>query len=191
VSKNWLLSFCVAVIVIATSLFFFVFIHHQRQQSHLYVGVSGGNASVRMNHYDLGETPIKDATLPPGWYDFTLKTDYYNFTLPLRLSPQTATVADWQLATDLSGSSGVFYELTPIHADQSLLTVVTMPEKAQLSLDGTNPEQPDISPLIEKEMTTGVHTLHVSLPGYESRDIPLTLTPGYELKVTVKLAQSE
>jgi len=188
-SKNWLLALLTTAVLIGSGLFFAVHLYRLRHQAHFFVGVSGGNASVSLGSFDLGTAPIKDVTLPPGWYEFKLTTDYYTYQLPVRLTQATATVIDWQVATDLEHSHGIIYELLPAPTTNALLTVATTPDKAQVIID--EQDQTFFSPIITQAFTPGAHTLQLTIPGYETQTIPFSLTPGYELKLTVKLAQDE
>ncbi|MBQ6450200.1 PEGA domain-containing protein [bacterium] len=188
-AKNWLAAFITVCTIVFSSIFFVLYFNHQLSTAHFYVGVSGGNANVSMSQYNLGATPIKDINLPPGWYQFNLDTDYYHYDLPIRLSPKTATIIDWQTSTSLEKSSGVIYELTPLTTRDSLLTVVTIPDKTQLIIDESS-RSASFAPLVEENLSDGHHQLQVTLPGYQTLTVPMKLTPGYELKLTVKLAQS-
>ncbi len=187
--KNWILAFITAVLVLGTGIACAAYLYQIRHQGHFYVGVAGGSATVSLGQHDLGATPIKNATLPPGWYEFSLHTDYYTYNLPLRLTQGTATIVDWQVATTLEHSHGIIYELLPAPTKNALLTVTTTPEKAQIDIDST--DETLFSPIVTKSLTPGLHTLQLSLPGHESQTIPFTATPGYELKISVKLAQDE
>lgn len=188
--KNWLLALFTTITIIGAGLFFAIHFYSKKHQAHFYVGVSGGNANVQMNNLNLGIAPIKNATMAPDWYEFTLHTDYYDYSLPLRLTPQTATVVDWQVATTLESSSGIFYELLPTGQSDALLTLTTIPDKAQVYLDDDTLTE-SFTPLVTKKLSPGQHTLTLSLPGFQTQTLPCKLNPGYELKLTVKLAQDE
>ena len=155
-------------------------------QGHFYLAAQGGNATVRLSSFYLGDAPIKDYKLPPGWYQLHLRTDYYDYTVPIRLVAKTATIVDWHLGDSLAHSSGIIYELIPAPKNSTLLTVTTSPEKALITVDQGEAVS---APIIEQALTPGDHQLQIVLPGFQTLIVPFTLTPGYQLKLTVKLAQ--
>jgi hypothetical protein len=163
------------------------YLGEKKSTSHVYVGASGGNVEVMLGKNELGMAPIKDYLIASGWYELQLKTDDYTYSIPLRLTPRTATVVDWQVSNTIAKSAGVFYELTPIRGEEVELNVTSVPERAALSVD--DEEEVVFSPTQIEKLEPGKHTLRASLPGYRSQEIPFMLTPGYQLKLTIKLGQ--
>ena len=175
------------------SVLFYFTLQENRQLAHFYFTNTGGHATITLGSYRLGAAPIRDYTLPTGWYDLTIATDYYTYTLPLRLSSQTATVVDWQVSHSLDTSSGVIYELIPTGDDTHPLSIVTTPDRAAITIDhqSTSSTTPVYSPVELDTLSAGEHTINLNLPGHLALQVPVILTPGYKLKLTVKLAANQ
>jgi Flp pilus assembly protein TadG len=177
------LLFCLSIIGVMLGYFW----GEQVNRAHLVVGTSGGNVQVYLDQHHLGLAPIKDYLTPSGAYDLTLVTDYYNYTTPIQMYPQTVTVVDWTTSDGIAKTSGVIYELSPRLDKQTALKVTSLPDRAAFSVDEA--ETTFFTPIEIADLEPTTHQLQVTLPGYKTQTIPFTLTAGYTLKLTVKLGQ--
>lgn len=180
------LAICGGTIVFGAQLY------QQRRLAHLYVSVSGSQAEIYLDEQKLGIAPIKDWTTQAGFHQLKIITDNYTYSTPLRLSPRTATIVDWQTASTIEQSSGLIYELIPLANPQeqkNKLTLQTIPDRALLAL--SHSKQTEFTPYQTDQLLIGNYQAELSLPGYQNLSFPFTLTNGYQLKVTAKLAQVE
>lgn len=83
-------------------------------------------------------------------------------------------------------SSGVVVSFEKTNRTVSYVTVVSIPDNAQITIDGKvygyTPIRVNVPP--------GDHTLLVSLPGYLDKQLPIRVYKGYKLTASVKLAKS-
>ena len=191
-SKKQLLVASVGLLLIGflTGLFGVLTIEKQRTQGHFYFGSLGGNAHVYLGAYDIGTSPIENYTLPPGWYEMKIETDFYTTTMPVRLTAGTATVVDWQVTDTLAKSSGLIYELLPLAGPETQLEIASIPDQTLVVIDEDQTSN-NFTPWHTANLAPGKHTVTLTLPGYQSLSKPFTLTQSYRLKLTARLAQDQ
>ena len=189
-SKNVIIALLTAFIFTIVAVVGGNYLYETRHQGHFYFSSSGGNTSVQLGSAVLGNSPIINHLASPGTYQLHLTTDNYTTTLPVRLSSQTATVVDWQVGPTLETSSGITYELTPVNTNNSPLEIDTQPRGAIIDLDYTASNN-RFSPWHSDQLAPGGHTVTISMPGYASLNIPITLEKDYQLTLHVKLAQKQ
>jgi hypothetical protein len=161
----------------------------KKNEARFYLGCEGGNAQIFLGEKNLGPAPIKNYLLPSGWYELTIVTDYYRYSTPIQLSPQTATIVDWKISHTIDKSSGVIYELLPQKYRHPSLKITSVPDRAVINFAGDDTSV--FSPFQTDTLPPGNHSLTISLPGYHEQQLPFTLTNGYLLQLTVKLAPSD
>jgi hypothetical protein len=181
----WLAAilFCLTVLGVTLGYFW----GERKNQAHLLVGASGGNVQVYLGQQNLGLAPVKDYLTPSGAYDLTLVTDYYTYTTPVQMYPGTVTVVDWTTSDSITKTSGVLYELIPRNDQATALDVISIPDRAAFKIDEATTTF--FTPMEIADLPVGNHQLQATLPGYKSQAIPFTLTPGFTLKLTIKLGQ--
>ena len=189
-SKNIIIVFASLAIAAISGFFVWEYFRQEDNLGHFYLNVTGGNAHVWLDSYDLGETPIKDWTLPTGYYQLTLQTDYYTYQQEISLSSGTATIIDWTLAESLAQSSGIIYEQTPLDYQTARLIINSVPSKALVNIDNQD-KAPSQTPYQTSTLAPGEHWFTLQLPSYQDLVVPVTLTTGFELKVTGILAQDQ
>lgn len=180
-----------AIIVSVITIIFGQKLYRQRRLAHLYVNVSGSQAEIFLDEQKLGLAPIKDWSANTGFYQLKIVTDNYTYNTSIRLSPRTATIVDWQTAGTVEQSSGIVYELIPAPEEQSQttqLTIQTIPDRALLAL--SHSRQTEFTPYQTDKLLLGNYQAELSLPGYNNLSFPFSLTNGYQLKITAKLAQA-
>lgn len=155
----------------------------------LIVNVAGGNANIYLNNQPLGAAPIKSYRVTAGFYQVSITTDNYTFTTPIRVSPHTATVIDWQLQPTVETSSGLIYELIAL-ADRkqgAQLSIKSIPDRAIVTVSGQ--ENRYFAPFVLENLDTIAPQIKFELAGYKALTAAPTLTDGYQLVITAKLAQ--
>ncbi len=185
--KTWWF-FLIIFLLACGSVLFWQFLQEKKSLAHFYLHCQGANATIYLDNQKIGMAPIKDHPLQAGFHQLELVTDHYTFTTPLSFAPNTATVVDWQANTTINTSSGLIYELTPDPTTPNgSLQVISLPDHALFVIDDS--PTPLIAPYQTSDLTSGSHQLTFSLPGFHDLVVPLTLTPNFKLKLTVKLAQ--
>jgi len=115
---------------------------------------SPNETSVVVNNAYKGKTPLRLEGLTPGIYNVTFsRFGYYPFSTPVKVEP--GSVSD-----------------VVIHLEQQTggLLINTSPAGAQVMIDGGDA---GITPFIITSLTTGNHTLNVSVAGYTSQELPV------------------
>lgn len=186
--KIWAITIITLLVSIA-GVFFWQQINYQHSLAHLYVNVEGSTTEIYLNEQKIGQAPIKDYQIISGFYQLKIVTDNYSYQTTLRLSPQTATIIDWQATTQVENSSGVIYELLKLdNQQQTQLLINTIPDRSVLTF--SHSRQTEFSPYQTDQIAAGNYQVALSLPGYDNLNFPFTITPGYQLKITAKLAQT-
>ncbi len=189
--KYYFFAVCSLILTLG-GVFFFHYIYNLRLLGHLYVNVSDTNATILLNDQEIGQTPLIDHQAPAGYYQLTIQTNAYSYTTTIRLSPQTATIIDWQAGQTAPESSGVIYELLPLPADSSDQTQVivnTIPDRALLTFSHHNSE--NFSPAQIPNLPPQEQNLTVSLPGYLPLTLEFTPQANYQLHLQVKLSPQD
>lgn len=183
--------FLIAVFFLScAAIIFYQALNHRRHLGHLYLNVQGSNATVTLNGIDLGAAPITDYQALAGFYDLSITTDHYTYTTTIRLTPQTATIVDWQSSSTLENSSGLIYELIPLaSSNDNQLLIQTLPDRALLALNTAR--QNEFTPFQSNQLNPGNYHALLSLPGYDNLNFSFTISNGYQLKITAKLAQTQ
>jgi hypothetical protein len=126
-------------------------------------------ASVTMEEKYLGKTPLTLSGLNPGTYTVTFSAFGYQ-----KFVTQIPVVA--------GGISDVTANLVP---DQGALAITSVPAGAGVQVDGGST---GITPVIAGNLTSGNHTVAVSLEGYQPWQQTVTLLPGQILPVAINLS---
>lgn len=174
------------------ALVFFQNFNYQRHLGHLYLNVANSNATVYLDSQELGTPPLIDYQTPAGFYQLKIVTPYYTYTTPLRLSPQTATIVDWQAGSSVEKSSGLIYELIPLDLaaakGENQVLIQTLPDRALLIF--ANSTEKNFTPYQSDQLINfQSETATLSLPGYINLNFNFTPVAGYQLKITAKLAK--
>lgn len=171
---------------------YFINPFQKQLQAGLQVVVYEAEASLFLDDQYLDKAPYINRTIRPGNYTLNITPDN-NELLPkdlsITLNPGTLTVVYWKPADTQEKSSGLIYELEPISDRQrGELQIISEPHEAIIYLGDRTQE---FAPHIFKDLEPGDHTAQISLPGYENHEQKFSISAGYKLKITVKLAQLE
>jgi hypothetical protein len=126
-------------------------------------------ASVMMGEKYLGKTQLTVSDLAPGNYDIVLSQFGYQ-----------------KFYTRVPVEAGRITEVTAtLVPDTGTLLITSVPAGANVLVDGS---YTGIAPLMAGNLTTGDHTIAVSLDGYISLQQTVTVIPGKTLPVTIGLS---
>lgn len=147
------------------------------------------SARIYLNGEDLGVTPLTKTDLKAGPY-----------TLKLVPEPSGASLAPYETSVDLlagdsvvinhvfaqaqSDSYGYTLELKKDPSGGTFFSLVTDPDKANLTLDGS---PKGYAPISKLEVTPGEHSLSLTSPGYKPQSFSVNTLEGYNLIVKAKL----
>ena len=146
-------------------------------------------ASVFLNGEQVGRTPFNDSRaagevvvrLVPDAGDQALSP--YETKLDLVEGIETAILYEFgQFAEE---SSGTIVSFEKESGNQTALSVITQPDSAQISLDGSIV---GFAPFKTTSVSEGAHVVEVSHPGYKSRNVSIQTRKGYNLTVSFTLA---
>ena len=103
------------------------------------------------------------------------------------ISPNILTAISRTLATTEAASAGEILTLEKdIDREKSSITVVSVPDKAVVKLDG---QPKGFAPVIVDSLAPGNYQVNVAAPGYEERTIEVNTFAGYKLLINIKLSQ--
>lgn len=148
------------------------------------------SSRVFLGGEDVGSTPYDNKALAPGTYTIRLVPEDSSLGFPphettLILGKGDAAVINHNFAGSGPDSSGYTLELKKDVSDKALISIVTDPDTANVTLDSV-PQ--GYSPLSKIETTPGNHSLLLSSPGYKSLEISVNTVTGHNLIVKAKLA---
>lgn len=170
----------------AVLLFLGVF---NEQQSGILVESDPG-ATVYINDIEVGKTPYETSResgeillrIKPDLIDGIALDDYET---KIDLVPGIRTIVKRVFRETEESSSGVVVSFDKLGGIESLITVVSVPDSAQVSIDG---KVYGYTPLRVK-IPAGDHTLVVSSDKYLEKSLPIRVYAGYKLTASVKLAK--
>ena len=148
-------------------------------------------ASVFIDGEQVGNSPFS-ATLKPK--EVTIKlVPQAQVPLPLyetkvRLVSGVKTVVRRVFRSTEETSYGEIISFEKIAGKEAVISIVTNPDAAQISLDG---KIVGFSPHKVAQVVPGEHQISLSANGYEVRNISVKAVKGYRLILIVKLARAE
>lgn len=178
----------ITLVGFAVLLFLGVF---KDQQSGILVE-SDPQATVFINEVEVGKTPY-EANRESGEVLLRIKPDPIegvvldDYETKIDLVPGIRTIVKRVFRETEESSSGVVVSFDKLGGIESLVTVVSVPDNAQVSIDG---KVYGYTPLRVK-IPAGDHTLLVSSDKYLEKSLPIRVYAGYKLTASVKLAKSD
>jgi hypothetical protein len=152
---------------------------------------SNQKAKVYIDDKELGNTPYQNETLSQGEYKIALKKEdqatssgEFSWQGFVRLNEGTLTVVNRELSDNRSASSG---ETITLDMGKGV-TIVSTPSVAEIKVDGKDMGR---TPISIPELEPGEHQFLISKANFLKRNIRATLVEGYNLTLTVDLAQDE
>lgn len=178
----------ITLVGFAVLLFLGVF---KDQQSGILVE-SDPQATVFINEVEVGKTPY-EANRESGEVLLRIKPDPIegvvldDYETKIDLVPGIRTIVKRVFRETEESSSGVVVSFDKLGGIESYVTVVSVPDNAQVSIDG---KVYGYTPLRVK-IPAGDHTLLVSSDKYLEKSLPIRVYAGYKLTASVKLAKSD
>lgn len=186
--RKWILI--AGIVLMAIGVLGFVFKDKIRpSQAGIHIETTP-QAIVYINNEEVGVTPY-DGVREAG-------------EVAIRLVPQSSekALAPWSTKLTLTSgiktaikrdfgetetnSSGEVLSFEKISGSSAALTIVSSPDAAQVSVDG---DIKGFTPLPIDTITDGNHTISVSQPGFNTREIQARAIAGYKLTIVALLSQ--
>lgn len=163
----------------------------QKQFSGLQVKMTDGTvAQVYLDGLHLGQTPLEKRSIRPGTYTFRLESNDSGkqpYETQIHLYPNTFTSVLWNFRVSEIGGAGDILELEPLASkDRAELSVITVPEGANISLDTTSY---GLSPVIVDSVAPGTYDLSIDAVAHVEKAIQVQIQPGSRLHVFSRLAK--
>lgn len=140
-------------------------------------------ATIFLDGKEVGKTPYEDKNLSIKEYQIKLDKEGMVWQGKVRLTPQTVTIINRDLAQDVASSSG---EILTLEKGRGM-TVVSNPADSEVEIDGKIMGKTPLAVNLE----IGEHTIVVSHPNYLKRSIRANLPNQFNLNISVDLALSE
>lgn len=157
------------------------------QKAGIYVD-SEPKATVYINGLEVGKTPF-ETDREPGEILVQIKPEvdqgsiYDDYETKVDLTPGVKTIIKRSFNESEDKSSGAIVSFEHAGATESLVTVVSIPDNSQVTVDdrvyGYTP--------IRISLSAGDHKLVVSSKGYLDKQLPIKVYRGYKLTASVKL----
>ena len=149
------------------------------------------SATVLINGVQMGRTPYRTKT-DPGEVVILLIPESFSVALApyetkVTLIPGVETVLRREFGELDEVSAGEIVSFEKIGKDETSLAVVTDPDLAQLTIDGTDRAY---TPHKTSSILPGEHTLVISADGYLDRVVRVKTQRGYKLTAFVKLGKT-
>jgi len=147
------------------------------------------SATVFIDGQQVGRTPY-ETTRKPGEIVIKLVPQALDealvpFETKVSLTSGIKTVIKREFGDSEETSSGEILSFEKIGGDVSSLAVVSVPNAAQIAIDGT---VRGFAPYKTSSITPGEHRLAVSAPGYSERALSIKTVEGFKLTAVIKLA---
>jgi hypothetical protein len=146
-------------------------------------------AAVYLDGVQVGRTPY-ETTREPGEVVVKLVPESLVellsfFETKVNLGSGIKTVVRREFGESEETSSGEVISFEKIKAGEISLAVISIPDSAQISLDG---QARDFAPY-KTEISSGSHQIAVSASGYQEKTVSVKTLAGYQLTAVVKLAK--
>ena len=145
---------------------------------------------VFINNKEVGVTPYEE-NRKPGEISirikpisgFNLVLDDYETKINLVSGIRTIIEREFRSSDDYT--SGAIVSFEKAKNNESLVTIISIPDGADVSVDG---QAYGFTP-IKINIPAGDHSLLISIDGYLSKELPIVVYKGYKLTAIVKLSK--
>lgn len=150
---------------------------------------SSPESSVILDGQQLGTTPQEIDRLAPGKHRLVLSPTggAASWETEIVLNEKLQTVVDRQFGPSDSESEDFVLWLEKTPSSQSQLSVVTIPDRAIVRLNG---QPKGFSPVTTSVSPAGTYEVTVSSAGYKEKKIPVLILDNHRLLITVQLARA-
>lgn len=191
VKKTKLVGIIILGLAFLIGLIFFVIGYFKPKVAGIFIETDPP-ANVFIDGEEVGRTPY-EVNRSPG--ELVIKLIPDSFQAPLtpyetkvNLIAGVQTVIRRVFADSEEGSAGEIISFERIAKEETSLTVVSIPDSAQLEIDGRDKA---FTPHKTSSILPGGHTLVLSSEGFQERIIEVKTHQGYKLTAIVKLAKSQ
>ncbi len=139
-------------------------------------------ASIFLDGKHIGKTPFSSDQLQSKEYQVKLTSGEATFAQKITLSEGTLTVINWELNNNFLAQSG---EVLSLEKDKKGLFVVSMPQEADLIVDGTAQGK---TPFLTTGIEDGDHKVSLAKVGFVQREFAIKTSKDYRLVAQVTLA---
>ena len=178
-------------LLLLIGLVFFMIGYLRPKVAGIYV-TTNPSATVFINSEQVGRTPYR-ATRDPD--EITVELIPESFQVPLApyetkvtLVAGVETVLQRDFGEIEETSAGEIISFEKVDKDETSLSVVTIPDQAQLLIDG---RERVFTPYKTSSLLPGEHALVISANGYKERVVEVKTHDGYKLTAIVKLAKEK
>lgn len=150
---------------------------------------SSPQSTVILDGQQLGTTPQEIDRLAPGKHRLILSPagGAVSWETEIVLNEKLQTVVDRQFGPSDSESEDFVLWLEKTPSSQSQLSVVTIPDRAIVRLNG---QPKGFSPVTTSIAPAGTYEVTVSSAGYKEKKIPVLILDNHRLLITVQLARA-
>lgn len=147
-------------------------------------------STIFLDTQHLGKTPYEDK-VKSG--EYTLKlipesgTTAISWQAKVKLAPGVLTYVNRELSDQELTSAGEILTLEKISGKLAEIAVLSTPDGAQVTLDGTSR---GTTPIVLQNIEIGDHELSVAAPGFTTRGVKIKTTPSFKLVASFQLALS-
>ncbi len=139
-------------------------------------------ASIFLDDKHLGKTPFYSNKLDSGTHSLKISASDASYSEKIDLKDQVLTVVNRQLANNPLAQSGELLTLAP---DLEGLMVTSLPNEAQVTLDGKYLGK---TPLQITNVSAGEHKVLISKEGFIDREFVIKITKDKQVQAQVTLA---
>jgi len=149
-------------------------------------------SDIYINGQFVGVTPY-ESEINPGEIIIKIRpqqaseTIFDDYETKIDLVPGVKTIIKRIFKSDDDGSSGATVSFEKISGDDSLITVISVPDRAKIFIDD---KLQGYTPL-RLSIPAGDHDLSVQSDGYIDVSLPVKVYKGFKLTASVKLAKVE
>ncbi|MBI4129836.1 SH3 domain-containing protein [Candidatus Roizmanbacteria bacterium] len=144
--------------------------------------------TVFVNGENKGSTPYQ-GKFSPGSYEVKLLPENETTTLTwqqqVAINKGVQTYITATLGTTDATSSWEIVTLEQLKRGETELSIFSQTDSSEIFI---NDERKGTTPLSFKDITTGMHGIRLTAPGFTERIVQLKVTPGYKIGVTSHLA---
>ncbi|EKE06337.1 MAG: hypothetical protein ACD_19C00016G0010 [uncultured bacterium] len=191
--KRKILSTILAILgisIIGIAILFFLGLFKEQEAGILIE--SDPISKIYINGVEVGVTPY-ESNRKSGEVRVKIKPEqlgdqiFDDYETKINLIPGVKTIIKRTFKFSDENTSGIVVSFEKIGGDQAFVTAVSIPDNAQILIDGKNY---GFTPLRIK-VQAGDHTLSILSDKYLEKTLPIKVYKGYKLTASVKLAKIE
>jgi len=187
-TKIKIVAFALGLVALVVLSIFFVVGYFKPRKAGLLIDTNPSSI-VYINGEQVGRTRY-DVTRSPGEIVVKLVPESADKALPpyetkITLVGGVKTIIQRDFGDSDDTSSGAIVSFEKVGGDETAISVVTVPDSAQVSIDG---QVRGFAPFKSSTTTEGEHVLTISATDYQEKTINVRTYKGYKLTAIFKLA---